>query len=44
VAEQELWRFDIEDKMDILRKGFTSKLKRLFEAIENEHLYEVPLP
>ena len=30
--------------MDVLRKGLTSKLKRLFEAIGNEHLYEVPLP
>ena len=44
VAEQELWCFDIEDKMDVLRKGLTSKLKRLFEATGNEHLYEAPLP
>ena len=44
VVEQELWRFDIEDKMDVLHKGLTSKLKRLFEAMGNEHLYEAPLP
>jgi hypothetical protein len=30
--------------MDVLRKGLTSKLKRLFEATGIEHLYEAPLP
>ena len=44
MAEQELWCFDIEDKMDVLCKGLTSKLKHLFEATGNEHLYEAPLP
>ena len=44
MVEQEFWRFDIEDKMDILCKGPTSKLKRMFEATGNEHLYVAPLP
>ena len=44
MAEQELWHFNIEDKMDALCKGLTSKPKRLFEATRNEHLYELPLP
>ena len=44
VAEQELWCFNIEDKMDVLHKGLTSKLRRLFVAMGNEHLYETPLP
>jgi hypothetical protein len=30
--------------MDVLHKGLTSKLKRLFEAMGNEHLSEAPLP
>ena len=44
VVEQELWRFDIKDKMEILHKGCTSKIRHLAEATRNEHLYEVPLP
>ena len=44
VTEQELWRFDIEDKMNVLHKGLTLKLKHRFEAMGNEHLSEVPLP
>jgi hypothetical protein len=44
VVEQELWRFDIEDKMEILCKGCTSKIRRLAETTGNEHLYEAPLP
>ena len=44
MAEQELLHFDIKDKMEILRKGCTSKIRHLAEATRNEHLYEVPLP
>jgi hypothetical protein len=43
VVEQEIWRIDIEDKMDVLHKGLSSKLWRLFMATRNENLYEAPL-
>ena len=43
MAEQELLRIDIKDKMEILHKGCTSKIRCLTEAMGNEHLYDVPL-
>jgi hypothetical protein len=44
VAEQALWCFDMEDRFSILRKGCTSKTKRLFKETGFEDLYEGPLP
>jgi hypothetical protein len=43
VVEQEIWCIDIEDKMDVLHKGLSSKLWHLFMATRNENLYEAPL-
>lgn len=44
LAEHELWRCDMEDKMVTLRKRCTSKIRRLFEATRFANLYEAPLP
>ena len=42
VAEIALWRMDMEDRFTILRKGCTSKIKRLFKETGFEDLYEAP--
>lgn len=44
LAKHELWRLDMEDKMATLRKGCTSKIKRLFEVTGFADLYEALLP
>ena len=39
VAESEIDRMDLDDKMDTLRKAICSKIKRLAKATGNEELY-----
>ena len=39
VAETEIDRMELGDKVDTLRKAVCSKIKRLVKATENEHLY-----
>ena len=42
VAESEIDRMDLDDKMDTLHKVVCSKIKRLAKAIGNEELYRAP--
>ena len=44
VAESEIDRMDLDDKMDTLRKAIFSKIKRLAKATGNEELYRAPDP
>ena len=44
VAESEIDRMDLDDKMDTLRKAICSKIKRLAKATGNEELYRAPDP
>jgi hypothetical protein len=44
VAESEIDRMDLDDKVDTLRKTICSKIKRLAKAIGNEELYRAPDP
>ena len=44
VAESEIDRMDLDDKVDTLRKAVCSKIKRLAKAIGNEELYRAPNP
>jgi hypothetical protein len=39
VAESEIGRMDLDDKVDTVRKGVCSKIKRLAKATGNEDLY-----
>jgi len=39
VAESEIDRMDLDDKVDMLRKAVCSKIKRLAKATGNEELY-----
>jgi hypothetical protein len=39
VAESEIDRMDLDDKMDTLHKAICSKIKCLAKAIGNEELY-----
>ena len=39
VAESEIDRMDLDNKVDTLRKAVCSKIKCLAKAIENEELY-----
>ena len=39
VAESEIDRMDLDDKVDTLRKAVCSKTKRLAKAIRNEEFY-----
>ena len=39
VAESEIDRMDLDDKVDTLRKAVCSKIKRLAKATGNEELY-----
>ena len=43
-AEGELWRMDINDKIDVLRKGLSAKVRRLAEAMGHPELYDPPQP
>jgi uncharacterized protein involved in exopolysaccharide biosynthesis len=42
VAESEIERMDLDDKVDTLRKAMCSKIKRLAKATRNEDLYRAP--
>ena len=44
VAESEIERMDLDDKIDTLRKVICSKIKHLAKAIGNEELYRAPDP
>jgi hypothetical protein len=43
-AESELWKWEISDRLDILRKGFSSKFRRLVEATGHQDIYDPPMP
>jgi hypothetical protein len=40
VAETQIESMEVEDKMEILRKALISKIKCLYRATENMHLYK----
>ena len=42
VAESEIDRMDLDDKVDTLCKAICSKIKRLAKATRNEELYRAP--
>ena len=42
VAESEIDRMDLDDKVDTLRKAVCSKIKHLAKATGNEDLYRAP--
>jgi len=44
VAESEIDRMDLDDKMDMLHKAICSKIKHLAKATGNEELYQAPDP
>ena len=44
VAEPEIDRMDLDNKVDMLRKAVCSKIKRHAKAIRNEELYRAPDP
>ena len=44
VAETEIVRMELGDRVDTLRKAVCSKIKRLAKAIGNEDLYRSPDP
>ena len=44
VAESEIDRMDLDDKVDTLRKAVCSKIKCLAKATGNEELYRAPDP
>ena len=44
VAESEIDRMDLDDKVDMLRKAICLKIKRLAKATGNEELYRAPGP
>ena len=44
VAELEIDRMDLDDKMDTLCKAVCSRIKRLAKATGNEDLYRAPDP
>ena len=43
-AEGELWKWEINDKIEILRKGFSSKFRRLANATGHPDIYDPPMP
>ena len=44
VAELEIDRMDLDDKMYMMRKAVCSKIKCLAKATGNEELYRAPNP
>ena len=44
VAESEIDRMDLDDKVDTLHKAICSKMKQLAKATGNEELYCAPEP
>ena len=44
VAETEIDRMELGDRVDTLRKAVCSKIKRLVKATGNEDLYRSPDP
>jgi hypothetical protein len=40
VAETQIESMEVEDKVEILRKALVSKMKRLYRAADNMHLYK----
>ena len=44
VAESEIDRMDLDDKVDMLRKAVYSKIKCLAKATGNEEFYQAPDP
>ena len=44
VAESEIDRMDLDDKVDTLRKAVCSEIKCLAKATRNEELYRAPDP
>ena len=44
VAESEIDRMELGDRVDTLRKAVCSKIKRLAKATGNEELYRAPDP
>lgn len=44
VVEGELWRMDIEDKINVVCKGVCRKMKRITEAMERPDLYNPTSP
>jgi len=43
-AEGELWQMEINDKIDVLRKGLTVKVRCLAKAMGHPELYDAPQP
>jgi len=43
-AENELGRMETDDKINILRKGLSSKVRRLADATRHADLYDPPAP
>ena len=43
-AEGELWKWEINDKIEILRKGLSSKFRRLANATGHLDIYDPPMP
>ena len=43
-AKGELWRMEINDKIDVLRKGLSAMVRRLAEAMGHPELYDAPQP
>ena len=43
-AEGELWKWEINDKLEILRKAFASKYHCLAEATRHPDIYDPPMP
>jgi hypothetical protein len=44
IAEAKLWRMDMDDKMEILCKGFCSKFRRVLKKLWRPDLYDCILP
>jgi hypothetical protein len=44
IAEAELGRMDMDDKMEILCKAISSKIRRLLKELERLDLYDCVLP
>lgn len=44
VAEGQLWQMDVEDKVNVVRKGVCGKIKCITEAMGCPDLYNPPSP
>jgi hypothetical protein len=44
VVKGELWWMDIDDKINVIRKGMCGKIKRIMDAMGRPDIYDPPLP